>query len=52
MGLLRRNKEVIVGTICPKCNMEFSEPERMLRHMVKAHKRKRKINCNSCGFRN
>jgi len=53
MGLLGRNKEkIIVGTICPKCNMEFSEPGRTLRHMAKAHPKKRKIECSSCGFRN
>jgi len=53
MGLLGRNKEkIIVGTICPKCNMEFSEPGRTLRHIAKAHPKKRKIECNSCGFKN
>jgi len=41
MGLLGRNKEkIIVGTICPKCNMEFSEPGRTLRHIAKAHPKK------------
>ena len=53
MGLFSRKKEMItVGTICPKCKMQFTEPGRMLRHMQKAHKKKRKIECNSCGFRN
>lgn len=53
MGLFRRKQEkMTVGTICPKCKMEFSEPGRMLRHMQKAHKRKRKIEYNSCGFKN
>jgi len=53
MGLLGRNKEkIIVGTICPKCKMEFSDPQRVVRHMMKAHPKKRKIECNSCGFKN
>ena len=51
MRLFERKKEVILGNTCPKCGMEFSEPERMMRHMIKAHKRK-KFECNSCGFRN
>jgi len=50
MGLFSRKKEVIVGNICPKCNMEFSDPERTLRHFTKAHnKSKKKFECNSCG---
>lgn len=36
MGFLRREKQ-ITGTICKECGMEFSETERMLRHMIKAH---------------
>jgi len=51
MGLFGRKKETTLETICSKCGMEFSEPERMMRHMKKAHKRK-KFECNSCGFRN
>jgi len=52
MGLLRKNKELVIGTICPKCKMEFSDPQRVVRHMMKAHPKKRKIECNSCGFKN
>ena len=41
MGLFGRKKEqVILGNTCPKCNMEFTGPERMMRHMLKAHKKK------------
>lgn len=36
MGFFRREKQ-ITGTICKECGMEFSETERMLRHMIKAH---------------
>ncbi len=51
MGLFGRKKEVILGNTCTKCGMEFSDPERMMRHIAKAHKRK-KFECDSCGFRN
>lgn len=40
MGFLIRNK-IILETKCRICNMEFSEPERMLRHMIKAHSKKK-----------
>ena len=52
MGMFSRKKEIIVGNICPKCSMEFSNAERTLRHMEKAHKPKKKFECDSCGFRN
>jgi len=52
MGLFRNKEKLTVGTICPKCHMEFSDPQRVVRHMMKAHPKKRKINCDSCGFRN
>ena len=52
MGLFSRKKEEIVDNICPKCNMEFSDPQRTLRHIEKAHKPKKKFNCDSCGFNN
>lgn len=51
MGLLRKNKEVCIGTTCPKCKMKFSESERMIRHMVKAHKQKKSVG-DCCVFRN
>lgn len=50
MGLFQ-SKVNISETKCSKCGMEFSTSERMMRHMIKAHKRK-KFECNSCGFRN
>ncbi|HSB84219.1 MAG TPA: hypothetical protein VLD64_07025 [Nitrosarchaeum sp.] len=34
-------EKFIVETKCRECNMEFSEPERMLRHMIKAHTKKK-----------
>jgi len=36
MNFFRRDKQV-TETVCRECGMEFSEPERMLRHMIKAH---------------
>jgi len=48
MGLFSR-KEVIITNICPKCNMTFSDPERTVRHIAKAHQSKKKFECNSCG---
>jgi len=50
MGIFSSKKELEVTTECPKCNMKFSDPERTLRHIAKAHKPKRKFDCNSCGF--
>ena len=45
MGLFRSEK-VITETICKECKMEFSEPERMLRHMIRAHsKAEKKPSC-------
>jgi hypothetical protein len=36
MNLFRREKTV-TETVCRECGMEFAAPERMLRHMIKAH---------------
>lgn len=49
MGLFSRKKEMIVGNTCPKCNMEFSDPQRTIRHIEKDHQSKKKFECNSCG---
>jgi len=43
--------KISAQNVCAKCGMEFSSQERMLRHMIKAHKRKR-FECDSCGFKN
>jgi len=40
MGFFRKEK-VILDTKCRECGMEFSETERMLRHMIKAHTKKK-----------
>jgi uncharacterized C2H2 Zn-finger protein len=52
MGFLSRKKEIIVGKICPKCDMEFSDAQRTVRHIKKAHKSKKKFDCDTCGFKN
>lgn len=44
MGFFSK-KTVIVETKCRECGMEFPETERMLRHMIKAHTKK-KPSCN------
>jgi len=49
IGMFSRKKEILIGNICPKCNMEFSDSTRTLRHMTKAHQSKKKFECNSCG---
>ena len=49
MDLFSRNKEIILDNDCPKCNMKFSDPQRTLRHIEKAHQSKKKFECNSCG---
>ena len=52
MGLFSRKKEFIIDKICPKCNMEFPDAKRTMRHIAKAHQSKKKFECDSCGFRN
>lgn len=49
MGLFSRKKEIMVDKTCPKCNMEFLDSQRTLRHIEKAHQSKKKFECNSCG---
>ena len=42
-----KKTKVIAETICKECGMEFTEPERMLRHMIKAHSKSgKKPSCN------
>jgi len=37
MGLFKRNKEKENITKCEKCGTELHDPERLKRHMKKAH---------------
>ncbi len=48
MGLFSRKTKITITNICPKCNLIFSDPQKTLRHIAKAHKPKRKFECNSC----
>ena len=49
MNLFRRKKEVVIsGTICKLCGMEFSAPDRMMKHMLKAHGKPKKNTGSSC----
>jgi hypothetical protein len=45
MKLFGNKSNTVTETICKECNMEFSEPERMLRHMIKAHSKSGKPSC-------
>lgn len=49
MGLFSRKKEIVIGNVCPQCSMEFSDSDRTVRHIAKAHRPKKKFECNSCG---
>ncbi|MDI1495281.1 MAG: Zinc finger protein [Cenarchaeum symbiont of Oopsacas minuta] len=37
MGLFRRDKKKIIETKCKICDMEMHKPERLERHIKKAH---------------
>ena len=36
-------EKIIMETKCRECGMEFSESERMIRHMIKAHTKKNPV---------
>ena len=42
MNLFKRKPETTTGLVCRICEMEFSDPERTMRHMVKAHSKPQK----------
>jgi|TARA_B110000263_G_C15036085_1_gene386371 hypothetical protein len=37
-----KKNQTVTETVCRQCKMEFAEPERMLRHMIKAHSKLKK----------
>ena len=43
MNLFRKQQTQDVGLICKICDMEFSDSERTMRHMVKAHSKPQKV---------
>ena len=49
MNLFRMKKEItIYGTICKFCGMEFSAPDGMVKHILKAHSKPKKDKGSSC----
>jgi hypothetical protein len=42
MNLFKRKPETITSLVCKICEMEFSDPERTMRHMIKAHSKPQK----------
>ena len=49
MNLFRRKKEIVIsGTICKFWGMVFSAPERLVKHMLKAHGKPKKDKGSSC----
>ncbi len=42
MNLFKRKPETTTSLVCRICEMEFSDPERTMRHMVKAHSKPQK----------
>tara|TARA_B000000460_G_C21331604_1_gene313051 strand:+ start:498 stop:656 length:159 start_codon:yes stop_codon:yes gene_type:complete len=49
MNFFRRKNEIVIsGVICKFCGMEFSAPDRMIKHMLKAHGKSKKDKGSSC----
>jgi len=42
MGLFKRESKNTAGLECKICHLKFSDPERTMRHMVKAHSKPQK----------
>jgi len=42
MNLFKRKPETTTSLVCRICEMEFSDPERTMRHMIKAHSKPQK----------
>jgi uncharacterized C2H2 Zn-finger protein len=42
MNLFKRKPQTITSLVCKICEMEFSDPERTVRHMNKAHSKPQK----------
>jgi len=43
MGLFSRKSKDEVDLECKICHLKFSDPERTMRHMVKAHSKPQKV---------
>ena len=46
LDLFKRKPKEITDTECKICHMKFSDPERTMRHMIKAHSKPQKNNRN------
>jgi len=44
LNLFNRKSKEMTDTECKICHMKFSDPERTMRHMVKAHSKPQKNN--------
>tara|TARA_B110001454_G_scaffold70072_1_gene68291 strand:- start:638 stop:775 length:138 start_codon:yes stop_codon:yes gene_type:complete len=42
MNLFRKQPQTTTSLVCKICKMEFLDPERTVRHMVKAHSKPQK----------
>jgi len=43
MGLFKRKPKDNADLKCKICGMEFSDPERTMRHMIRAHSKPQKV---------
>ena len=44
MDLFKKKSKTGTDLVCKICHMKFSDPERTMRHMVKAHSKPQKNN--------
>ena len=42
MDLFKKKSKTATDLVCKICDMKFSDPERTMRHMVKAHSKPQK----------
>ncbi|MDC0171659.1 hypothetical protein OAK02_02405 [Candidatus Nitrosopelagicus sp.] len=43
MDLFKKKSKTTTDLVCKICKMEFSNPERTIRHMIKAHSKPQKV---------
>ena len=43
LGLFKRKSKDTESLECKICHMKFSDPERTMRHMIKAHSKPQKV---------
>jgi len=42
LDLFKKKSKITTSLVCKICDMKFSDPERTVRHMVKAHSKPQK----------